>query len=56
MCHVLYIISHDRLFYPKFHIGALLSLLYVDVVRHEVLIETCSFDILSATAMEAVRN
>ena len=31
--------------------GALLGLLYVDAVHHEMLIETCPFDILFATAM-----
>ena len=43
-------------FYPKYHIGALLSLLYVDAVRHEVLIESCPLDILFATAKKDFRN
>ena len=45
-----------RLVYSEDHIGALLGLLYVDPVHHEVLIETCPIIILSATAMKDFRN
>ena len=34
----------------------LLGLLYVDTVHHDVIIETCPFDILSATAMKDFKN
>ena len=34
----------------------LLGLLYVDTVHHDVIIETCPFDILSATAMKDFRH
>ena len=51
MCIVMY-----YKFHPKYQIGALLGLLYVDAVRHEVLIETCPFDTLPTTAMKDFRN
>ena len=49
-------IKNDRHVYQKYHIGALLGLLYVDAVHHEVLIETCPFYMCSATAMKSFRN
>ena len=45
-----------RLLCPKYHIGALLGLLYVDAVHHEGLIDTCPFDIWSATATKDFRT
>ena len=41
-------------FYPKYHIGALLGLLYVDAAHHELLI--VPFDVWSATAIKDFRS